>query len=165
MLAQQSSCAQRDYHWARAGRWSTRGTATRAARDRGSAALVASGARNPVVLTGDIHAHWASDLQARLRRPGLRRSAVELVTTSITSDGDGEDAPLQSNPWLEWNPHLRFQNNLRGYVRARITPTSLDADFRALRKVTRRDQQVFTRASVAIADQEPGVHLTADNPA
>ena len=28
----------------------------------------------------------------------------------------------------------------------------------------RRDQQVFTRASVAIADQEPGVHLTADNP-
>jgi len=54
---------------------------------------------------------------------------------------------------------------LRGYVRARITPTSLDADFRALRKVTRRDQQVFTRASVAIADQEPGVHLTADNPA
>ena len=69
------------------------------------------------------------------------------------------------HPWLAWNPHLRFQNNLRGYVRTTITPDSLDADFRALRKVTRRDQQVFTRASIAIADQEPGVHLTADNPA
>jgi len=101
------------------------------------------------------------------RRPDMAQSLApqDGLYTLITRSGDGEDAPLQSNPWLEWNPHLRFQNNLRGYVRARITPTSLDADFRALRKVTRRDQQVFTRASVAIADQEPGVHLTADNPA
>ncbi len=135
-----------------------------ASRRRVTQGWVDAGVRNPVVLTGDIHEHWAANLKLDYDTDGPV-VGTELVTSSISSNGDGEDAPLRSHPWLEWNPHLRFQNNLRGYVRARITPTSLDADFRALRKVTRRDQQVFTRASVAIADQEPGVHLTADNPA
>jgi alkaline phosphatase D len=135
-----------------------------ASRRRVTKGWVDAGVRNPVVLTGDIHEHWAANLKLDYDAEGPV-VGTELVTSSISSNGDGEDAPLRSHPWLPWNPHLRFQNNLRGYVRARITPTSLEADFRALRKVTRRDQQVFTRASVAIADQEPGVQLTADNPA
>jgi alkaline phosphatase D len=135
-----------------------------ASRRRVTQGWVDAGVRNPVVLTGDVHQHWAADLKVDYATDGPIVGS-ELVTSSISSNGDGEDAPLRSHPWLAWNPHVRFQNNLRGYVRARITPTGLDADFRALRKVTRRDQQVFTRVSVAIADQEPGVHVTADNPA
>ncbi|MFC8273237.1 alkaline phosphatase D family protein [Streptomyces sp. NPDC057271] len=57
-----------------------------AERQRVLGDLVRMGVRNPVVLTGDVHnafAQYVSD------KNGNRR-AVELVTSSITSEGDGE---------------------------------------------------------------------------
>ncbi|MEI8406244.1 MULTISPECIES: alkaline phosphatase D family protein [unclassified Kribbella] len=135
-----------------------------ASRDRITRGWVDARVRNPVVLTGDVHAHWASDLKLDYDDPTSRTVGSELVCSSITSGGDGADSATGSHPWFAWNPHLRFQNNLRGYVNTTITRESLVADFRTVRKVQTKDAEVFTRAQFTIEDRKPGLNLTADNP-
>jgi alkaline phosphatase D len=133
-----------------------------ASRDRITQGWVEAGVRNPVVLTGDVHAHWASDLKLDYDDPSSRTVGSELVCSSITSGGDGQDSPSQSHPWMPYNPHLRFYNNLRGYVRTTITPSEMSADFRCVEKVSVRDSEAFTRATFVVEDQVPGLHQTYD---
>ncbi|MGQ5262364.1 alkaline phosphatase D family protein [Micromonospora sp. ZYX-F-536] len=135
-----------------------------ASRDRITRGWLAAGVRNPVVLTGDVHAHWASDLKLDYADPTSRTVGTELVCSSITSTGDGADSASGSHPWFGFNPHLRFQNNLRGYVRTTITPGQLAADFDVLPYVSRPGAPAYTRASFVIEDRVPGLHQTADNP-
>jgi alkaline phosphatase D len=135
-----------------------------ASRQRITRGWVDAAVRNPVVLTGDVHAHWASDLKLDYDDPTSPTVGAELVCSSITSSGDGADSATGSHPWLANNPHLRFHNDLRGYVRTTITPDQMTADFRCVRRVSRRDARTFTRASFTIHDRQPGVELTHDNP-
>jgi alkaline phosphatase D len=135
-----------------------------ASRERITRGWIDAGVRNPVVLTGDVHAHWASDLKLNYDDPTSATVGAELVCSSITSGGDGADSGTTAHPWLAWNPHLRFQNNLRGYVNTTITRESLVADFRTIRSVRTKDAEVFTRAQFTVEDGKPGLHLTADNP-
>ncbi|MGJ9412496.1 alkaline phosphatase D family protein [Aeromicrobium sp. CF4.19] len=133
-----------------------------ASRDRITRGWVDAGVRNAVVLTGDVHAHWASELKLDYADPTTRTVGTELVCSSITSGGNGEDAELDAHPWLRWNPHLRLQNNLRGYVTARITPSEITADFRALAQVRSPGAEVFTRATMVVEDGNPALQLTYD---
>ncbi|NEA32825.1 alkaline phosphatase D family protein [Streptomyces sp. SID13031] len=135
-----------------------------ASRDRITRGWVDARVRNPVVLTGDVHAHWASDLKLDYADPASRTVGSELVCSSISTGGNGSDSASGSHPWLRWNPHLRFQNNLRGYVNTTITRESLVADFRCVRAVQSKDADVFTRAQFTIEDRNPGLHQTADTP-
>ena len=112
--------------------------------------------RNPVVLTGDVHAHWASDLKLDYDDPTSRTVGSELVCSSISTGGNGADSASGTHPWLRWNPQVRLQNNLRGYVNTTITRESLFADFRCIRAVQTKDAEVFTRASFTIEDRNPG---------
>ncbi|HEY6738092.1 MAG TPA: alkaline phosphatase, partial [Actinopolymorphaceae bacterium] len=66
---------------------------------------------------------------------------------------------------LEWNPHLRFYNNLRGYVRTTITPDALTADYRNVGYVSQPGAEAFTRATFVTYDREPGLHQTHNQPA
>jgi alkaline phosphatase D len=136
-----------------------------ASRDRITRGWVQAGVRNPVVLTGDVHAHWASDLKLDYDDPDSSPVGSELVCSSITSGGDGADSPAQSHPWLAHNPHLRFHNNLRGYVRTTITPTQMTADFRCVEKVSVKDAEAFTRATFVIDDRQAGLHQSYDREA
>ena len=133
-----------------------------ASRDRITRGWVDAGVRNPVVLTGDVHTHWASDLKLDYDDPTTRTVGSELVCSSITSGGNGTDTALDAHAWLRWNPHLRLQNNLRGYVRTRITPTEMTADFRCLSQVRTPGAEAFTRATAVIEDRVPGLNLTYD---
>jgi len=135
-----------------------------ASRDRITRGWVDARVRNPVVLTGDVHAHWASDLKLNYDDPTSRTVGSELVCSSISTGGDGADSASGSHPWLRWNPHLKFQNNLRGYVNTTITRESLVADFRTVRAVKTKDAEVFTRASFTIEDRNPGLQQTGDTP-
>jgi alkaline phosphatase D len=135
-----------------------------ASRDRITRGWVDAGVRNPVVLTGDVHAHWADDLKLDYADPTSRTVGAELVCSSITSSGDGADLPSGRHPWTAWNPHLRFYNNQRGYVRTTITPDAMTADFQVVPFVTRPGAPVHTRATFVIEDGMPGLHQTADNP-
>ena len=131
-----------------------------ASRDRITKGWVDAGVRNTVVLTGDVHAHWASDLKAGYDDPTSKTVGSELVCTSITSGGDGADSDPSSQPFLQINPHLKFYNNQRGYVLTRIGKQEMRADFKTLPTVRAHDAQASTKATFVIEDRVPGLKQT-----
>ncbi len=136
----------------------------RPSRDRVVRSWQDAGVRNPVVLTGDVHAHWASEVLQDFRAPDSPAVGSEFVCSSITSGGDGYDEPTGQHPWAAYNPNLRFWTNLRGYVNTRITPESFTVDYRCVTRVKIPDQPVFTRARFVVDDGVPGMRQTFDNP-
>lgn len=80
---------------------------------------------------------------------------TEFVGTSITSDGDGSDTAEYGETVLAENPHIRFFNNQRGYVRCDLTPERWQADYRVLPYVQRPGAPVTTRASFVIGERPP----------
>ena len=128
----------------------------RAGRDRIATAMGNSRVRNGVVLTGDVHRHWAADLRENPDQPDSARVGVELVTTSITSTGDGNENTNARE--LSENPHIKFFKNRRGYVRTRFTQGELRADFRILPFVTAPGAEVQTAATFVVEDGDPALH-------
>ncbi|GAA4116966.1 alkaline phosphatase PhoD [Knoellia locipacati] len=130
----------------------------RASRQRITQGWVDADVRNPVVLTGDVHAHWASDLYLDYDEAASAKPVgSELITSSITSGGNGYDEADGAHPWAAWNPNLRFWTNLRGYVSTTITPTEMTARFRCVPQVTTPGADVFTRATFVLEDGVRGL--------
>jgi alkaline phosphatase D len=133
-----------------------------AARDRVTAGLLQAGAErrsvNPLVLTGDVHQHYANELRTDYDDPASRTFGVELVTTSVSSSGDGRDDTALSRVERRANPHIKFVNSQRGYVRVALGPDEARAEFRVLPYVTRPGAPASTRASFRIPVGEPGLH-------
>jgi alkaline phosphatase D len=127
----------------------------RASRSRIQQGWVSRGVRNPLVLTGDVHAAWANDLKADYASTSSAVIGTELVCTSISSGGNGTAATAIPNGAT--NPHIRFYSNRRGYVRTRITPAQVTADFRAVSAVTEHGVAPTTIKSFAILDGRPGL--------
>ncbi|NUW38363.1 alkaline phosphatase D family protein [Nonomuraea sp. SMC257] len=123
-----------------------------ASRDRLTAAIEAT-KRNAVVLTGDVHSHWAGEVKRSFQDPESKSVAVELVTTSVTSAGDGLDEYPNTGVLLAENPHVKFFNGRRGYVRAKLTESEMTVDFRSLARVTEPYATAYTSGSFVI---EPG---------
>jgi alkaline phosphatase D len=112
---------------------------------------------NPVVLAGDIHNNWANELIVDFDGPGSKTVAAEFVGTSISSGGDGSDAPRGLERLLAENPFLKFHNNQRGYVRCVITPSLWRTDYQVVPYVTREGAPLSTRASFVIEVGQPGL--------
>jgi alkaline phosphatase D len=53
------------------------------------------------------------------------------------------------------NPDIRYFSNRRGYVRTRITPDEVRADFRVLPYVSSPAAPALTGASFVVADRDP----------
>jgi alkaline phosphatase D len=123
-----------------------------------------AGVRNPVVLTGDVHTHWAGEIKTGFPDITGETVGVELVATSITSGGNGVDSVPEDNSVLKINPHIKFRNAQRGYVETVITPDQMDVDFKVVPQVTVQDAPVYTRRSYTIADRERALHQTYDRP-
>jgi alkaline phosphatase D len=123
-----------------------------AERNRLLTGILASGASNPVVLTGDIHTAYANDLRADFDDPGSARVGVELVATSVSSDGDGYHDPAAGAALRAENPHIAFVDQRRGYLLCRITPRELRADFRTLPYISRRGAPASTAAAFTVTD-------------
>lgn len=102
---------------------------------------------NPLVLTGDIHAHWANELTLPQEETPI---ATELVATSISSGGNGLRVPNGLATILAENPCVKFHNSERGYVRCEMTPEESRVDYRVVEYVTRPGAPLLTRASFAI---------------
>nr|WP_085911532.1 MULTISPECIES: alkaline phosphatase D family protein [Pseudonocardia] len=123
-------------------------------RERITRGWVDAGVRNAVVLTGDEHVHHANEIL-----PGEDRDAApvgtELVTTSVTSGGDGDGDRGDGG---EENPHIRYREDRRGYLLTRFEPAQLRADFRVVERVSSPGAPVRTSASFTVPDREPGLH-------
>ncbi|MCK9901428.1 alkaline phosphatase D family protein [Frankia sp. Cpl3] len=113
----------------------------------------ARGNTSTVVLTGDVHQSWAADIMDDYTTQN-QVIGTELVTTSITSGGDGTSAGTGLS---SLNPHVKFNWNRRGYVRTVTTPTQMAVDFRALNQVTVRGAAVSTARSYVIEAGNPGL--------
>ena len=111
---------------------------------------------NPLVLTGDIHSNWVTDLKVDYRDPAAPVVGTELVGTSISSGGDGSDTRDSTAAILAENPAIRFFNGQRGYVRCDLTPARCRADYQVVEYVTRPGSSISTRASFLVEDGRPG---------
>jgi alkaline phosphatase D len=111
---------------------------------------------NPIVLTGDIHSNWVADLKLDFADERSPVVGTEFVGTSICSGGDGADMMPAVQAYLPKNPHVRFYNNQRGYVRCRVTHERWQADYRVVPFVTRPGAGVNTRASFVVESGRPG---------
>ena len=113
---------------------------------------------NPVVITGDIHSNFVADLKEDFDDLASPVVATEFVGTSITSGGDGTDAlPREYAITQSANPHFKFYNGQRGYVRATITRSLWTSDYRVVPYVSRPDAPIEPRAAFALEDGRLGV--------
>jgi alkaline phosphatase D len=128
-----------------------------ASRNRLTAAIDAY-RRNAVVLTGDVHSHWAGEVKRDHQDPGSESVAVELVTTSVTSAGNGLDEYPNTQVLLEENPHVKFFNGRRGYVRTRLTQQEMKVEFRSVSRVTEPYAPAYTSGSFVIEPGRPALN-------
>jgi alkaline phosphatase D len=115
------------------------------------------GVENPVVLSGDVHKHYAADLARVASDTESAPVGVELVCTSITSGGDGGDDYASRDAELADNPDLKLANDQRGYVLVRLDRHELRADFKVLDRVSQPGAPVGTRATFVTEAGRPGL--------
>jgi alkaline phosphatase D len=120
-------------------------------------ALQSLGTPNPVVLTGDIHSNWAADLKLDFDALESETVGSEFVGTSITSGGDGEDMTEYGAALLANNPHVKFFNAQRGYVKATLTPSLWRSDYKVVPSVTTSNAPISTRKTFVVEAGNPGV--------
>lgn len=128
-----------------------------AARDRLFSAIENTKLANLVVVTGDIHYNWAGELKRDFANEKSATLGVEFVATSITSLGDGFDINDRFRALMQQEPHLKFFNGQRGYVRHVVTPERWQADFQVLDKVSAPDGRLSTRRSFVVENGKPGL--------
>ena len=127
------------------------------ARDRLFGAVESAKLRNLVVTTGDVHQNWAAELRKNFLDEKSPTLGVEFISTSISSLGDGFDINDNYRKLLQQNPHMKFFNGQRGYVRHVVTPQRWQADFQVLDKVSVADGRVSTRKSFVVEDGRSGL--------
>ncbi len=91
---------------------------------------------NPVVLTGDVHSAWASNLFADFADPNSDIVAAEFVCTSIASTFRDRD-PRAIDSVVRFsvgdNPHVEFFNALfRGYSVCDVTDDEWRTEYRGV---------------------------------
>lgn len=156
ILAQQVSIMQRGFGQAPNIAYSMdKWDAYAAARDRLLSHVHARGVKNLVVLTGDVHNGWAGTLKLNFEDANSPTVGTEFIATSISATGDGSEsradwAQVQSN-----NPHIGYYNNRRGYLVNEATAERMVAHFRGVDFVTRPGAPLVTKASFAVAADEP----------
>jgi alkaline phosphatase D len=125
-----------------------------AARDRLFDSVRAANLRNFVVLTGDVHKHWATDIPGLL--DGLPIGS-ELVTSSVTSSGDGEPEPRWVADVQRRHPNLRYYDGRRGWIGGHLTTERLRADYHVVQRVSTPFWPDSVAATFELADQLPGL--------
>ncbi|NEY35753.1 alkaline phosphatase [Streptomyces sp. PRKS01-65] len=118
-----------------------------ASRERVLAGAQAAGVENLMVLTGDVHVHYAFDIKRDFSDPGSRTVGTEIVTTSVTSGRDGSAKPSNWDTLMTANPHLKFFSGLRGYVTVSLGRELARADYKTVSHVTTQGAPLTTAAS------------------
>jgi alkaline phosphatase D len=128
-----------------------------ASRSRVLAGADDAGVENLVVLTGDVHVHYALDIKEDFDRPASRTLGVELVTSSVSSGKDGAARPENWQTMLDANPHMKFYSALRGYVLVTLDHEQLRAEYRTVSRVSSPDGTLATPATFVSRAGAPGL--------
>jgi alkaline phosphatase D len=113
---------------------------------------------NVISLGGDLHNNWAMDLKADFDQPESAILGSEFICTSISSGGNGSPTPsLAVQTYLPKNPHIKFYNNQRGYVRCTVTPTTWQTDYPVVDIVTQLNGSISNAGSFVVQSGRPGI--------
>ena len=132
-----------------------------AARRRLFDTLLKTRVDNPLVLGGDVHTFYASELRRDFGRPESKDNpviATEFVGTSVTSSSRPQQRTSQ---YVGMNPHIRYgRSDKRGYMLMTITPKETRVQFMGLDEV--RDPKTIQRelAAFRVEDGTAGVEFT-----
>jgi alkaline phosphatase D len=110
---------------------------------------------NVVTLTGDEHQNFAGLLLDK-----DKPVAVEFVSTSISSGGDGQDVRAGTDKMLAGNPQLKFINDQRGYTVHEVTPDAWKTDFMVLDKVSKPNGTLSKRATATVPRGQVSLAIT-----
>ena len=117
-------------------------------------------ARNPVVISGDLHTSMASDVY---RTGGDAPVAVEIMTSSVSSPGFAEYLPMKNsgalseatrnvNPWVKY-----METERRGWVHVQLSHDTCKADGHLVDTVHSRDYMSKVDQQLAVrAGEIPG---------
>ncbi len=153
LVTQQTLVSPFNRGTAAAPRWWTDGwDGYPAARDRLLADIAASGAANPLILGGDMHAFFIADAA---RRPGGPVVAAEVVGGAISSLGEPMSAWARHLPV---NPQLRFVDpEHRGYARIVLTRGGADITLRSVTDIASAASPVTDLARFRVEAGRAGV--------
>jgi alkaline phosphatase D len=125
------------------------------ARRRLLESVVARKLGNPVVIGGDVHMNFVSDLKLDFDNERAPVVASEFVGTSITSPAGGWARNMPAI--LADNPHLKFgSGERRGYVRASIAGGRFNADLVGLDSVRKPESRAQVMARFIVEDGKAG---------
>lgn len=96
-------------------------------------------------------------LKANFDDPTSRTLGSEFVGTSIASGGNGSDTTAGTVTQLAENPHIKFHNAQRGYVKCSVTDRVWRSDYKVMPQVTTPNAAVSTRASFVVEHDRPGL--------
>ena len=129
-----------------------------AARARLLDDLAAAGTRNPVVITGDIHAAGVAGLVGE-NPDGTPSDVVrgtELVGTAISSRFDPDLADI-AEQLIETLPHVHWADTRhRGYTRCDVDGQRLVAHYQQVESVLEPTSRVTTGRTWVVEDGVPG---------
>ncbi|RYE79526.1 MAG: alkaline phosphatase, partial [Oxalobacteraceae bacterium] len=113
---------------------------------------------NPLVISGDVHSFFASDLLRDFNRPAASGNpvlATEFCGTSVTSNSRPQS---RTDQYLAMNPHIRYgRSDRRGFVMMELTPQAGTVLFQALDDVRDAASGIGTVASFTVPNGRPGV--------
>ncbi|WLI88761.1 alkaline phosphatase D family protein [Massilia sp. R2A-15] len=130
------------------------------ARERLFGALAKSGAANPLVISGDVHTFYATELRSDFYKPVSSANpvlATEFCGTSVTSGGRPQQRTLE---YVDMNPHIKYgRSDKRGFMLMAVTPEKTTTHFVALDDV--RDAATTTQTLASFVVQAGRAGLTA----
>ncbi|MEJ2120516.1 MAG: alkaline phosphatase D family protein [Alphaproteobacteria bacterium] len=110
--------------------------------------------QNTVVLGGDIHSYWVTDLKPDFGKREAPAVATEFVGTSISSPGVPYKVLMAHMPS---NPHIRyFESRRRGYLLCAVTDNHWLTDLRAVENVRDSRSGIETLRSFYVDAGRPG---------
>ena len=111
---------------------------------------------NPVVLTGDIHVNWVTDLQLDFKADNSPVVGTEFVGTAMSSGGNGGNRITEYERAAAQNDFVRYYNSNRGYVSCELTPETWTTHFRVTPFVDKPGSPVINQASFIVESGRPG---------
>ena len=129
-----------------------------AARTRLYSRLRETRAPNPIVISGDVHSHYGSDLKLDFADPRSETVGVEFTNTSLSAGGDGADVGATWEQTRPDNPHIKYHSARRGYIACTATPKTMRADFKILDRVTAPGADAKIGGSLVVEAGRPGSH-------
>ena len=117
-------------------------------------AIAASPVRDTVVVGGDVHSFWVTELKQDFTQPKSATVATEFVGGSITSQGPPEKALQEILPH---NPHITYaKSGIYGYGLVTFSPKSATLQVRTVQSIKDAKSPIATAARFVVEAGQPG---------